>query len=261
MLTVVTYFWNDPTRDNRGYTFKDEYVRILKAMVKRNLTVPHRFVCVTDHEIEGVDTFPLDFTKHVEGTVFLRLMQHNPEFGEKLGATRILSLDLDMVVVGSLDGLVSRPEDFVIWRNPNFPAPKRAYFQSSVQLFTPGSRPELWADFDPSTTPLWVNWRFGGREQAWISERLGWKNTPIFTDADGVYGLGRLAGQGIYDTLPENACLVSTPGARAPWQKEIRNAFPWVKEHYHDGISPRNTLRRTKENAQNDHAKERQEAR
>lgn len=202
-------------------------------MVKRNLTVPHRFVCVTDHEIEGVETFPIDMSKHVPGTVFARLYQHSPDYGEKIGATRILNLDVDVVVVGNLDSLVNRPEDFVIWRNPNFPAPQRSYFQSSVQLFTPGARTELWTDFDPRTTPIWVNWRFGGREQAWIAERLSWGKTAVFTDADGVYGLGRLRGAGIYDKLPDNAVLVSTPGARAPWQPEIQQQFPWIKRFYH----------------------------
>ncbi len=179
-----------------------------------------------------METFPLDYSRHVPGTIFLRLMQHNPEIGQKLGE-RILSLDLDMVVVGSLDKLVARKEDFIIWRNPNFPQPKRAFFQSSVQLFTPGARPELYHDFNPKVTPLWVNWRFGGREQAWISERLSWKDTAYFSEKDGVYGLGRLRGAGIYDELPNNACLVSTPGARAPWQPEVQAQFPWIKEHYH----------------------------
>ena len=232
MLTVATYLWHDLTRGNRGYEFSHDHIRILKAMVERNLSLPHRFVCCTDDIIDGVETLPLDYTKHIPGTVFLRLMQHNPEFARQLG-TRILSLDVDMVITGSLDKLVSRPEDFVIWRNPNFPAPKRAYFQSSVQLFTPGARRCLYDDFDPRTTPLWVNWRFGGREQAWISERLSWKDTAVFTAEDGVYGLGRLRGAGIYDTVPDNACIVSTPGARAPWQEEIQDEFPWIKEHYH----------------------------
>jgi hypothetical protein len=233
MLVVSTFFWKDPTRHNRGYTFSDNNVRILAAMVKRNLTIPHRFVCVTDHDIEGIETIPVDFSKHIPGTVFCRLAQHAPDYGDKIGADRILSLDLDMVVTGSLDKLVSRTEDFIIWKNPNFPAPKRAYFQSSVQLFTTGSKSELYTDFDPATTPTWVNWRFGGREQAWISERLSWKDTPVFTSEDGVYGLGRLRGAGIYETLPENCCLVSTPGARAPWQPEVQNDFPWIKDHYH----------------------------
>ena len=236
MLTVVTYLWKDEKRNERGYVCGAEHVPILQAMVRRNLTVPHRFVCVTDENIPGVETFPLDYRTHIKGTVYLRLMQHDPEIGKKLG-TRILSLDLDMVVTGSLDKLVRRTEDFIIWKNPNFPAPSRSYFQSSVQLFTPGSRPELHKDFNKRQTPIWVNWRFGGAEQAWIAERLSWKDTAVFTDADGVYGLGRLRGAGVYENLPENACLVSTPGARAPWQPSVQRDFPWIKEHYHAGAT------------------------
>jgi lipopolysaccharide biosynthesis glycosyltransferase len=80
----------------------------MAAMVKRNLSVPHRFVCVTDHEIDGIETIPVDFSKHIPGTVYCRLMQHAPDYGERIGATRILSLDIDLVVTGSLDKLVSR---------------------------------------------------------------------------------------------------------------------------------------------------------
>ena len=199
----------------------------------RNLTIPHKFVVVTNDLIKGVETLPLDYTKHVPGTVFLRLMQHNTEFARKLG-DRILSLDIDVVITGSLDKLVSRTEDYVIWKNPNFPKPLRSYFQSSVQLFSPGARPELYEDFDPKETPKWVNWRFGGREQAWIAERLEWGKTAVFTDKDGVYGAGRLGGEGVYGgDLPENACIVSFPGARAPWNEDIQQKFPWIKDHYH----------------------------
>ena len=201
-------------------------------MVERNLTVPHKFICVTEETIDGVETFPLDYSKHVEGTVYLRLMQHNPEIGRQLGG-RILSLDIDIVVTGSLDKLVSRTEDFIIWRNPNFPGPARSYFQSSVQLFTPGSRPELYTDFDPENIK-WINWRFGGAEQAWIAERLSWKETAVFTQADGIYGAGRLGGKGVYTELPDGACIVSFPGARAPWTEGIVDKHPWVAEHYHE---------------------------
>jgi hypothetical protein len=89
----------------------------------------------------------------------------------------------------------------------------------------------LWEDFDPAETPKWVNWRFGGREQAWISERLEWTEA-YFSDKDGVYGAGRLGGKGVYTDLPDNACIVSFPGARAPWQEDVQNKHRWVKEHY-----------------------------
>jgi len=231
-LTVVTFFWQDRTRDNRGYTFNQDHVRILKNMVDRNLTIPHRFVCVTDELIDGVETAPMDWRKHIPGTVYARLMQHNPDWCRENLGERILSLDLDVVITDNFDHVVNRNEDFVIWRNPNFPQPGRAFYQSSVQLFTAGARPELWEDFDPRETPKWVNWRFGGREQAWISERLEW-DEAYFSDADGIYGAGRLGGKGVYTELPENACIVSFPGAREPSQPEVQHKHQWVKEHYH----------------------------
>lgn len=233
MICVATYLWRDPARDSqrRGYTFNHDHVRVLRNMVRRNLSVPHRFVCVADEAVEDIETVPLDWRKHVPGTVCIRLMQHNPDWARANLGERILSLDIDVVVTGSLDALVSRTEDIVLWRNPNWPAPGRAFYQSSVQLFSAGARPMLWQDFDPVETPKWMNWRFGGREQAWISERLEW-NEAHFDASHGVYGAGRLGGKGVGSVLPDNACIVSFPGAREPSQAETQAQHPWIKEHY-----------------------------
>ena len=231
MPTIVTYWWNDPTRRNRGYTFEPEHILIWKSMVERNVTVPHRIVCVTDEKINGIETVPMDWRKHIPGTVYARLMQHNRDWCLANLGERVLSLDVDIVITGNIDHILSKEEDFVIWRNPNFPKPNRAFYQSSVQLFSAGARQELWDDFDPVETPKWVNWRFGGREQAWISERLDW-DEAYFSERDGIYGAGRLSGAGVYTDLPDNACIVSFPGARAPWQSEVQEKHRWVKEHY-----------------------------
>jgi len=235
-LVVATYLWSDPARDSqrRGYTFRHEHVHVLRNMVSRNLTVPNRFVCVTDDKIDGVDCVPLDWRKHVPGTVFIRLMQHRPDIKDVFGqdVTRILSLDLDVVITGNIDHIVSRPESAVWWRNPNHPKPEREFFQSSVQCFEPGARSCLWSDFDPKETPKFCNWRFGGKEQAWISERLEW-NEATFTAADGIYGAGRLGSKGIGSELPENACIVSFPGAREPSQPETQQIHPWIRNWYY----------------------------
>lgn len=202
-------------------------------MVERNLSVPHNFVCVTNDNIEGVDTLQLDMSKHVPGTVFLRLMQHRPDYGDLIGADRVLNLDLDMVVVGSLDHIAARTEPSVWYHNPNHPAPRRAFYQSSFQLFTPGTHPELYEEFDPVETPKWVNWRFGGAEQAWISERLPW-DLPYVDHRDGVYGAGRIGDYGSdrIAELPDNACLITFPGNRMVDQPEVQAKFPWIKEHW-----------------------------
>jgi len=232
-LTVTCFYWQDEHR-RRNYIFNPEHVHILKNMVSRHLSIPHRFVCVTNEEIEGVDTIQLDMEKHVPGTVFARLYQRSPDYPIK---GRILNLDIDMVITGSLDELVDRDEPSVWWRNPNYSSggASRAFYQTSIQLFTQGANQELWDDFDPVETPKWVNRRFGGAEQAWVSERLPWTE-PYWDERHGIYGAGRLfhgqPDKGVTTELPDNACIVSFPGNRMPDQPEIMALHPWIKEHY-----------------------------
>lgn len=239
MLTISTYYWHDESRQ-RSYSFTHDHVRILKAMVERNLAVPHRFVCVTDDEIDGIETVPLDWSKHVPGTCFVRLMQRRPDYAEIIGGDRVLNLDLDMVIVGDIAPLIDRTEENVFWRNPNWPAPRRAYYQTSVQLLTPGTLAGLYTEFDPATSPALATRRFGGAEQAWISERLPWiswrsqDGIGTWDHRDGIYGAGRI---GDWQSearveLPENARIVSFPGNRIPDQPEVMKKFPWVAEHY-----------------------------
>jgi hypothetical protein len=253
-LTVTTFYWSDPER-RRDYSFNPEHVRILRNMVERNLSVPHRFVCVTNEAFqypigEEIETIPLDrewfdkCRKHCPGTVFPRLWMRSPDYPIK---GRILNLDIDVVIVNNIDSIVDRDEESVFWRNPNYESggASRAFYQTSIQLFTQGSHPELWSDFTLEETkdangntvpptPSWANRRFGGHEQAWVSERLPW-TLPYWDDKDGIYGAGRLfRGQmdkGITE-LPENARIVSFPGNRMPDQPEVQKMHPWIAEHY-----------------------------
>ena len=239
-LTVTTFLWNDPHRV-RSYKFEPKHVQILRNMVRRNLTIPHEFVCVTDSQDvadilvpDGIRCVPITWEKHVPGTCFVRLFLRKPGIGGLLGR-RIMNIDIDCVITGNLDHIASRPEPCIWWRNPNFPAPKRAFYQTSLQLFNSGTCPELWSDFDPKVTPTWVNRRFGGAEQAWVSERLSW-DYPHFDEKDGVYGAGRLFGaiedKGVKSELPENAKIVFTPGDRMPDQPEMRERCPWINRFY-----------------------------
>jgi hypothetical protein len=236
-VTVTTFLWRDPARV-RGYKCEPQHVVTLRNMVQRHLTVPHEFVCVTNRrdwadtlEAHGIRTAPLDVTKHVPGTCFVRLMLRHPHIAALLGK-RIFNLDLDVVITGNIDELLLHPAKNVWWKNPNYPAPKRSYFQTSVQLLTAGTLTELWRDFDPKETPKWVNRRFGGAEQAWVAERLNWEDQAIWTEEDGIYGSMRLGGKGVGSELPENARIVSFPGDRSPWQEEMRQAHPWLASHY-----------------------------
>jgi hypothetical protein len=245
MLTVASFFWIDAARQ-RSCQITPEDVRVWDAMIGRNLTVAHRRVCVTHRPdlIDFMETLPLDLAKHVPGLCTVKLQAHKPGSIAKEGA-RVLLMDVDCVVTGNLDPLVDRHESAVWWKNPNFTVGgKRGFIQGSMQLFTVGATSYLWEGFDPQRSIAMLNRRFGGGEQAWISERLnttwpepGWDwNVPHWTEADGVYGAGRLVGgkmgAGVQSELPENARIVFTPGDRSPSQPEMQAAHPWIKEHW-----------------------------
>jgi hypothetical protein len=246
LISIVAYFWIDPSR-RRSYQLTPDDVRVWDRMIERNVTIPHRRICITHRPdlIDFMETVPLDGTKHVPGTCMVKLMHWRPDIAPLLGE-RICVMDIDCVVTGNLDAILDRPEEVVLWKNPNYiEGGKRGFYQGSIQLLTAGARPFLWSDFDPRTSMRWLNRRFGGAEQCWISERLnasypdaGWQwSEPYWTEADGVYGAGRLfngkMGEGVTTELPKNARIVFTPGDRAPNQPEMKKSHPWIEEYYH----------------------------
>ena len=246
MLTVACFFWLDPAR-RRSYQITPNDVMIWDRMIAQNLTIPHRRVCITHRPdlIDFMHTVPIDPAKHVPSTCTVKLMVWRPDIEPILGQ-RICVMDVDCVVTGNLDQVLDRKEDVVLWKNPNYEqGGRRGFYQGSMQLLTAGARPYLWADFSPKETPRMLNRRFGGAEQAWISERFnkswpeeGWKWDEVYwTEADGVYGAGRLfngkMGEGVQTELPENARIVFTPGDRSPSQPEVRAAHPWMERYWH----------------------------
>mgnify|MGYP001053218899 CR=1 FL=1 len=87
----------------RGGRYKPEQVLWLKRQVEAHLPLAHRFVCLSDVDIPGVEVIPLEhgwpgwWSK-------IELFKHD------LG--RVLYLDLDTVIVGSLAAMVSHPHKF-----------------------------------------------------------------------------------------------------------------------------------------------------
>lgn len=234
VLTVVCFWWFDPHgKANHVYIYGADHVVMLKRMVERHLTVPHEFVCVTDkpEKLPGIRTVKLDRKTWVPGTRYVKLMLWRKDIAEVIGE-RILYLDLDCVVTRNLDHLVQRDEDVVLWRNPNFGGKRRARYNTSIMLFTAGARPELYETFDPHRHPGELRQKWGGTDQAWISTRCS-PEEAYWTDADGVYGAGRLKDivPGVGTTLPENARIVFFPGSREPGMKTVQQLHPWIKEH------------------------------
>ena len=84
-----------------GKKYNHGYVRILRNMVARNLSLEHRFVCMSDQPIDGITTV-LPPTDLQGWWAKLGL------FCEGFADEHNLYLDLDVIVTGSLDSLVTR---------------------------------------------------------------------------------------------------------------------------------------------------------
>ena len=129
-----------------GTKYGADYVNRLAAMARRNSTRHPRIVCFTDDTrgLAGdVEAQPLPAAGLTGWWNKVAL------FCETLPGVsgRVLYLDLDVVITGSLDPLLDHPGDLVVMDNDYVPG-----FNSSVMLFTVGARTEIWTGFSPETT-------------------------------------------------------------------------------------------------------------
>lgn len=236
-LTVCCFWWFDIHAKCRGiYTYTSKHVRLLKSMVDRHLSLDHEFVCVTDKpdEIDFCRTVVMNKETFVPGTRYGKLMMYRADSKQIIGE-RILYLDLDCVIVDSLDPIADRDEDLVLWRNPNFGAKRRARYNTSIILHRTGTRTELHSKFNKTKHPHYLRGRMGGTDQAWISFMCDEVKEAHWTNDDGVYGAGRLRDivDGVGTELPKNARIVFFPGSREPTMEKIKAIHPWIREHLH----------------------------
>jgi hypothetical protein len=127
-----------------GTKYGADYVNKLYGMVSRNITPPFRFVCFTDNtdgirpEIECQDLPPSDIVMPTNTLgKWPKSRLWNAQLGNVTGT--VLFLDLDVVVVGSLDDFFSFGDDdqTVLSYNPSNPLEKLG--QTSCFRFKVGS--------------------------------------------------------------------------------------------------------------------------
>ncbi len=235
-LTFVTFKWKPPV----GYRshFDAENVNTLFRMIRRHYVGPMRAVCVTDDPAcidESIETMPL-WNDHASvpsphgshnPSCYRRLKLFAPDAGETFGP-RLVAIDLDMVITGSLNALFDRPDDFVIWGQSDYP--KTNWYNGSLWMLRTGTRSKVWTQFDSKTSPT-LAWKAGkkGSDQGWIGYVLGPKEATWNT-ADGVYSYRvHLSKTGW--KLPDNAKVVAFHGKEDPWGYHAQH-HDWVREFY-----------------------------
>lgn len=243
MLTVCTFKWFDPKyRWNDRFIYGAEHVNRLHRGIRRNLSLPHRFVCVTDDGTgldSGIEVVPIwqDAAEH--GGCYRRLRAFGADIAEVLG-DRFVWLDLDCVITGSLDALFARTEPLVLWSNGVSTAP----YCGSMVMMDAGAAPWVWEEFDYEDC-LQSKWATGyvGTDQAWFSALLG-PDMPTWTRKDGVYSWRHLpsakapaaAARRRYGVdaggLPDDARIVFFHGVVDPSEPAMRRRFPWIEDHW-----------------------------
>jgi hypothetical protein len=206
-------------------------------MVKRNTTIPFRFNCVTD-DAEGINEniriIPLwddckdlinPSERHNKPSCYRRLKAFSEDTPFE---DRIISIDLDCVIIGNIDDIINRTEDFICLKGTARNTP----YNGGLWSLKVGSRPQVWEKFDPNLSPkLAKDAGYIGSDQGWISYVLGNKE-KTFSDKDGVYCFREDFFKKKRKELPDNSKIVMFQGGHDPWEEDIMKKYPWVRKHY-----------------------------
>ena len=214
-----------------GNKFSAEYVNRLYNMVERNLDIPHRFVCFTDDTnglVNGIET--KDLPEFTENKVILdkgwrKLSLFTAPLSDLSG--KVLFLDLDIVIKGSLSPFFDADGEFLIIKDWDFP--KDIIGNSSVFRFEAGKYPDILPDFYGLGNNIRRTYR---NEQAYLSYAMYKKGILKYWDKSWCVSFKRNCLQPFPLNFfkepkePENAKIIVFHGRPTPMQ--ARNGF-WGK--------------------------------
>lgn len=188
-----------------GGDFTPEHVQQLRHAVATNLHRPHRFVCLSDLEVPGIEVIPL-----LHG--WPKWWSKIELFRSGIFEGRVVYLDLDTWIINSLDALFA-------WNG------KFAMLSDFYHLHKPASGMMMWTP-SPVSEEIYSrmvdqedqrDWmvRYGGR---WDQEYIG----PIVPDAHRIQDLfpGKVVSWKIHcaeDGIPQDAAVVFFHGQPRPW--------------------------------------------
>jgi hypothetical protein len=219
-ITIVCFKWSRPPSCTlpRVCDYNARHVGCLYRGLKRHMSRPFRFVCVSDNHsgmMPEIIKVPL-WDKCLDmGKCYNRMYVFTKAAARKIGADRFVCMDLDCVVLQDLWPLFDRPEDFVMNSyNPlaNFAAPDQ-FYNGSMFMMEAGAREHVWESFHREHTPRIIAANPDlciGSDQAWIRLVLG-KREARWTRKDGVLEYRDAAKR-----LPDDARLVFFSGRRDP---------------------------------------------
>lgn len=207
MLNVVCVRW--------GEVFHRDYVKILAAGVRRNIRIPHRFICFTDDPRGCGPGVELRFLPDNLIGWWPKIWLHKP--GHFKDGDRILFLDLDTIVCGDITKIASYRGPFAILRD--FYRPDG--YGSGLMAWPANKTAPVWDLYQSSGRP-----ELEGGDQAWME--------MMVPNADRWQDLfpGQILSYKVHcrEGLPEDARIVCFHGFPRPHQAE-----GWVKDRWRVG--------------------------
>lgn len=157
---------------------------------------------------------------------YRRLKIFSKEIAEQLGE-RIISVDLDVCIVGEMASVWDRPGSFIGWKVQGAIHPN--VYNGSMFMFEAGKHTDIWSTFDPHVSPQQSRLAgYFGSDQGWISFKLKGR-LPGWGRAQGVYSYPRDLRR---KSLPSDARIVIFHGKRKPWDENTTIESPWVADHW-----------------------------
>jgi hypothetical protein len=213
-LTVVSLFAGD--------RYAPEYVSRLRNAVRRNLSVPYRFVCMTDRPGDiDCETMPVPMNlPGWWGKIAL--------FSQEVFPGRRLFLDLDSVITGSLDDFAKYTGELAVIRP--FPGDRDKGINSGLMNIGPGAHAYVWERFRMNPEAA-IRFCYANAVPAWNYGDQRWLELMISrVDYWQELNPGQVCSYKFHcrDGLPENARVVSFHGRPDP--HEVAEA--WVRENW-----------------------------
>jgi hypothetical protein len=234
-LSVVCWKW--------GSRFSWTHVNVLRAALAKHLRIPHRLYCVTE-DTRGLDQriarIHLPEPVNEQGYVRCRrrMRQFDPEWASAIGS-RILAIDLDVVIVDDITPIVDRPEPIVGWKVGH-----AGVYSGSFVLFDARALAGAWLEYqrDPVGTIERARGPKSGvpSDQAMLNKYLESRAPiPFWTEADGFVtyygeGYGALEHLGVgpgRPDLPLGARIVVLGSKDLDVISEF-SSFGWIREHW-----------------------------
>lgn len=181
MLTVCCVFTSGP------YPYTADYVIRLERMVRRHLSREYMFVCLTDRWRElphpSEDWIEWISESSLKGIVpdngagyWQKVKLFDPAIQKLFPRGRVLYLDLDTLIVSSLDPIVDFPADFALTEDAfivdrahlttdRFGRRLVRRFNSSVMVWNAGEQTDMWTRWSPAVAQRLST------DQDWIGEQ------------------------------------------------------------------------------------------